>query len=131
MTGFWFADEPFDEDWYDEAAGPLVRPYAMTGGRTAGAGHDLDMLTAIVTARAGPTLRRTEPEYRQIRDLCRTPVSIAEVSASLGFPLAVTKILVGDLIDDRILIFRPPVHHQASGPDVNLLRAVLDGIRSA
>ncbi|MFD6258796.1 DUF742 domain-containing protein, partial [Nocardia sp. NPDC060256] len=35
------------EPWFDEAAGPLVRPYAVTRGRTAGGGPELDMLTSV------------------------------------------------------------------------------------
>jgi hypothetical protein len=34
-----------------------------------------------------------------ILERCRTPVSIAEVAAATGLPLAVTTILVADLLD--------------------------------
>ncbi|WP_040691163.1 DUF742 domain-containing protein [Nocardia vinacea] len=115
--------------WYDEQAGPLVRPYALTRGRVMGAGHDLDMLTVVVTAMAAPTLRRAEPEYTHIITLCRVPQTVAEVAAHLRLPLAVTKILVGDLIGEGHLIFRAPVQPDAGPGDLNILRAVLDGIR--
>ncbi|GAB4586393.1 DUF742 domain-containing protein [Nocardia sp. IFM 10818] len=117
------------EHWFDEAAGPLVRPYARTGGRTMGAGHDLDMLTVVVVPNAAPPLRRVEPEYTDIVRLCRLPLSVAEVSAALRLPLAVTKILVGDLISDGILNFRAPASPETTPGDLNILRAVLDGIR--
>ncbi|TLG09802.1 DUF742 domain-containing protein [Nocardia cyriacigeorgica] len=117
------------EPWFDEAAGPLVRPYAVTRGRTMGAAHDLDMLTAVVAARPAPTMRRVEPEYAQIVAECAQPRSVAEVAATLKLPLAVTKILVGDLIGDGHLIFRAPVQPEAGPGDLNVLRAVLDGIR--
>ncbi|MEV0298473.1 DUF742 domain-containing protein [Nocardia sp. NPDC050710] len=117
------------EPWFDEAAGPLVRPYALTRGRTMGAGHDLDILTVVVTADPAPTLRRTEPEYARIVRLCAAPQSVAEVAANLKLPLAVTKILVGDLIGEGHLIFRSPVQPEAGPGDLNVLRAVLDGIR--
>jgi len=115
--------------WFDEDAGPLVRPYALTRGRVMGAGHDLDMLTVVVTADPAPTLRRTEPEYTDIVRLCRLPQSVAEVAAHVKLPLAVTKILVGDLIGEGHLIFRAPVQPDAGPGDLNILRAVLDGIR--
>jgi hypothetical protein len=118
-----------DDDWYDEEAGPLVRPYAVTRGRTVGAGHNLDMLTVVAAAQPAPRLRRSEPEYRDILRLCQLPISVAEVSATLHLPLAVTKILVGDLINEGNLIFRAPVQHHTGLNDVRLLRAVLDGIR--
>ncbi|MFF0544067.1 DUF742 domain-containing protein [Nocardia thailandica] len=117
------------ESWFDDAAGPLVRPYAVTRGRTMGAAHDLDMLTVIVTAPHAPTMRRPEPEYAHIMRLCRTPCSVAEVAATVKLPLAVTKILVGDLIGEGQLIFRAPVQTEAGPGDLNVLRAVLDGIR--
>ncbi|MEV0032137.1 DUF742 domain-containing protein [Nocardia sp. NPDC050793] len=117
------------EPWFDEAAGPLIRPYALTRGRTMGAGHDLDIVTVVVSASRAPTLRRPEPEYAEIVRLCRDPQSVAEVAANLKLPLAVTKILVGDLIGEGHLIFRAPVQPEAGPGDLNILRAVLDGIR--
>ncbi|MEV6559766.1 DUF742 domain-containing protein [Nocardia sp. NPDC051756] len=117
------------EPWFDEAAGPLVRPYAVTRGRTTGAGPELDMLTSVVTDDSAGASRRMEPEYADILRLCRVSQTVAEVSAQLRLPLAVTKILVGDLIGDGHLIFRAPVPTEAGPEDLNILRAVLDGIR--
>ncbi|MBF6348326.1 DUF742 domain-containing protein [Nocardia flavorosea] len=117
------------DSWFDDDAGPLVRPYAITRGRTVGAGHDLDMLTIVVRAHGAPPLRRTEPEYLDIVQLCTEPQTVAEVAAALKLPLAVTKILVGDLIGDSHLIFRTPVQMESGPGDFNILRAVLDGIR--
>lgn len=122
------------QPWFDDAAGPLVRPYAVTRGRTMGAGHDLDMLTLVVTVSPAPPLRRAEPEYAEIVQLCRSPQSVAEVSAWLRLPLAVTKILVGDLIAEGLLKFRAPVSAESDNDtaglgELNILRAVLDGIR--
>lgn len=99
-----------------------------------GAGHDLDMLTLVVTVDHAPPLRHIEPEYAEIVQLCRTPQSVAEVSAHLKHPLAVTKILVGDLIADGLLNFRAPANADSDNDiagidDLNILRAVLDGIR--
>ncbi|RJO78328.1 DUF742 domain-containing protein [Nocardia panacis] len=117
------------EPFFDDAAGPLVRPYAVTRGRTIGTGHDLDMLTVVVVAKPAPTLRRPEPEYADILRLCRVPQSVAEVAAVMKLPLMVTKILVGDLIGEGHLIFRSPVQPEAGPGDLNVLRAVLNGIR--
>ncbi|MFF2085377.1 DUF742 domain-containing protein [Nocardia sp. NPDC058176] len=117
-----------DNSWFDDAAGPLIRPYAITRGRTMGAAHDLDVATLVTTS--GLTHRpRPEQEYESIIAVCQVPLSVAEVAASLRLPLAVTKILVGDLIGEGHLIFRAPVHTEAGAGDLNILRAVLDGIR--
>ncbi|MET7773963.1 DUF742 domain-containing protein [Nocardia sp. NPDC005366] len=117
------------DQWFDDAAGPLVRPYAVTRGRTMGAGYELDILTVVLVADNAPMLRRTEPEYARIVRLCHVPQSVAEVAANLKLPLAVTKILVGDLIGEGQLIFRSPMHSETGTGDLNVLRAVLDGIR--
>ncbi|WP_216897694.1 DUF742 domain-containing protein [Nocardia alni] len=116
------------DDWYVDD-GPMVRPYTLTRGRTVGAGHDLDMLTVVALAKPAPRLRRSDPEYHEILRMCQTAQSIAEVAATLRRPLAVTKILIGDLISEGHLIFRDPVQQQSGQHDVRLLRAVLDGIR--
>ncbi|WP_280262249.1 DUF742 domain-containing protein [Nocardia wallacei] len=117
------------ESWFEDEAGPLVRLYAVTRGRGGGARPELNLLTLVVDAETGP-LRRTEPEYAAIVRLCRTAQSIAEVSAQLHLPLTVTKILVGDLIDDGRLIFRSPPPTDSGAPDIGLLQAVLNGIRA-
>jgi hypothetical protein len=49
---------------------------------------------------------------------------VAELSAALKLPLSVVKILIGDLIERRLVIFRA-----ASTPDPNVLQAVINGIR--
>ncbi|WP_019927830.1 DUF742 domain-containing protein [Nocardia sp. BMG111209] len=119
----------YDTSWFDEDA-PLLRSYAVTRGRTVGAGHELDILTLVVLVdQPPPRLRYPEPEYADILRLCRVPQSVAEVSAHLKLPLAVSKILVGDLIGDGYLNFRAPLQTDVGPNDVNLLRAVLDGIR--
>lgn len=119
------------QPWFDEAAGPLIRPYAMTRGRTTSNWRDLDMITLVVAARWDASVERMGHEHADIVRLCGQPISIAEVSAGLSLPLAVTKILVGDLIEAGYLIFRAPPGRGASTrkPDLHLLQAVLDGVR--
>ncbi|MEV0293439.1 DUF742 domain-containing protein [Nocardia sp. NPDC050710] len=119
------------ESWYDEEAGPLVRLYAVTRGRSGSARPDLDMLTLVVNASVGVQPRRPEPEYADILRLSRTSLSVAELAAQLNLPLTSTKILVGDLIDDGLLKFRSPDPAPAAGPgNTELLRAVLKGIQA-
>lgn len=114
------------ETWFDDAAGPLVRPYAVTRGRTRGPTADLQMITLIVTTDrvTREVARLLGPEHLQILSLCSYPTSVAELSAGLGLPLSVVKILLGDLIDMRLVIFR-----SAATPDPHILQAVLAGLR--
>lgn len=118
------------DPWYDEAAGRLVRPYAVTRGRTRSASPGLNMITLVVSVRTAAEVRILEQEYLDILDACRYPLSIAEVSAKLHLPLAVTKILIADLIERGDLRFQSPSpSYRNNRPDFPLLQKVLDGIR--
>ncbi|MGV9414421.1 DUF742 domain-containing protein [Nocardia sp. NPDC003693] len=116
------------EHWYEDEAGPLVRLYALTRGRSTAERPELSVTTLVVDVERGKPLRRTEPEYAAIVRLCRTALSVAEVSAHLNLPLTVTKLLIGDLIDDGRLLFRSPP--TGNSTDMGLLTAVLEGIRA-
>ncbi|MFF3570972.1 DUF742 domain-containing protein [Nocardia jiangxiensis] len=117
--------------WYEEEAGPLVRSYALTRGRTHNPRADLDMITLVLAVDTTAELRRREPEYRDIMRLCQAPQSVAEVSAALRLPLMVTKILLSDLLADGHLICRSASPVTDTGlHSLDLLRTVLDGIRN-
>jgi DNA-binding IclR family transcriptional regulator len=56
------------------------------------------------------------------------PVAVAEVAAHLKLPVAVTKVLLADLVDCGALTTKPPEFHH-NPTDRALLEAVLDGLR--
>jgi hypothetical protein len=120
MTGgFSFGDDP----------GPLVRPFAVTRGRAGRDLRGLDILTLVSATRSETDTAGLDREYREILSLCRgRPLSIAEIAAHMQLLLAAVKVLVGDLIDNGYLSHRPP-RPVASEPDIQLLQAVLDGVR--
>lgn len=118
-----------EELWFDEAAGPLVRPYTMTRGRTRHEGPELDMLTQVATARRGTDRSSLSVEHLEILDLCERPLSVAEVAAYLDVPLGVVKVLVSDLLHRADLIAGAPAR-VLDRPDRNLLQAVLNGVRA-
>ncbi|MGW5514367.1 DUF742 domain-containing protein [Nocardia africana] len=76
----------WDAPRFDEDAGPLVRLYAVTGGRARDVRPELDMITLVFTVHPAHRVGRIEREYLEIIRLCRTPQSVAEVSALLGLP---------------------------------------------
>src|SRR4051812_4290623 len=89
--------------WFDDEAGPVVRPYAMTRGRTSHeVQHRLDLIAVVVTEPHvdGPgTDPSLSPEHVSIVELCRdTPQSVAELAAELDLPVGVVRVLVGDLV---------------------------------
>ncbi len=112
-----------------EDPGPLVRPFAVTRGRAGKDLHSLDILTMVKTARSGSDTTGLDREYREILRLCQhQALSIAELAAHMNLLLAAVKVLVSDLIDTGYLIHRPP-RPAAARPDIQLLQAVLEGVR--
>lgn len=124
-----WADVPLDDDPEHSS----VRPYTITQGRTASARPDLSLIT-VVAALEPPAerfpARGLEPEHRFILDRCRVPTAIAELAAQLDLPVAVTKILICDLIALGAVTTRHPRAVAAGAqPDPRLLEAVRDGLR--
>ncbi|HLL33398.1 MAG TPA: DUF742 domain-containing protein [Streptomyces sp.] len=121
--------------WYDHEAGPLVRPYAMTGGRTkpGPAGVRFDLI-ALVTLDPGAAGRDDDgplgTEHRALIDLCRVETqSVAELAAGADLPVGVVRVLVGDLLElGRVTVSRPVPPAQL--PDERILREVIEGLRA-
>ncbi|MFJ7628904.1 DUF742 domain-containing protein [Streptomyces sp. NPDC097595] len=127
-------ERPRTPRWYDDDAGPVVRPYAMTRGRTSSASrHRLDLIAIVVPEPAADDPDNDQllsPEHVEILELCgELPQSIAELASSLDLPVGVVRVLVGDLVDDELVHVTRPVP-PAELPDVNILREVINGLRA-
>jgi hypothetical protein len=116
------------DSWVDDEAGPLVRPYAMTRGRTRPANRDLDMITLVVATKDEIDAVALDADYVAILELCHQPMSVAEISAHMNVPIVVVKVLLSDLMERGEVIARTPSRN-VKVPDMNLLQAVLDGVR--
>lgn len=115
-----------DDAWLDGDAGRLVRPYAVTNGRTS-ASLKLD-LTSMVVATGTAAYSTLEPDHMQALTLCLRPASVAEVAARLRLPVAVTKVLLSDLADCGAV--RTSVPQSASDTSNRvLLERLLDGLQ--
>ncbi|GAA4036161.1 DUF742 domain-containing protein [Streptomyces shaanxiensis] len=120
--------------WFDDEAGPVVRPYAMTRGRTTSAAqHRLDLIAVVVAEpqaddpEADSTL---SPEHVDIVELCRdAPQSVAELSAELDLAIGVVRVLIGDLVDGEFVHVNRPVP-PAELVDESILRDVINGLRA-
>lgn len=118
-----------EERWLDEEAGPLVRPYAMTGGRTRHSRADFDLIAIVATADATPDARAAlGPEHEEILRLCRNPLSVAEISSHLDLPVGVARVLLGDLLDQELITVRQPAP-VTDLPGERVLKEVIDGIQ--
>ncbi|BAU88145.1 DUF742 domain-containing protein [Streptomyces laurentii] len=121
--------------WYDAEAGPLVRPYAMTGGRTKPGPSNVRFdLIALVVVDDHPPDRADEallgPEHRALLHLCRAETqSVAELSADADLPVGVVRVLLGDLLEAGLVKVSRPVP-PAQLPDERILREVIDGLRA-
>ncbi|MBP0459582.1 DUF742 domain-containing protein [Streptomyces montanisoli] len=109
---------------------PLVRPYAMTGGRTRPR-YQLAMEALVSTTAELSALHGQLPEHQRICRLCLEVKSVAEISALLSIPLGVTRILVADLAEAGLVAIHQPGGDESAGgqPDVTLLERVLSGLR--
>ena len=86
----------------------LVRPFVLTGGRTRPRHDGLRIETQLHATRTGLTAP-LRFEHRRIVELCQAPRSVADLSAALRAPLAVVRILVGDLVGDGYLRIDEPL----------------------
>jgi Protein of unknown function (DUF742) len=119
-----------DQVWVDEDAGPVVRHYAMTSGRTRPTRGEFDLITLIMATRpAGHIDTAIQPELALIIRLCQSPVSVAELATHLDLPAGTIRVLLGDLLDRGYIRTRSPVP-AAQLPTERVFKAVLDGLRS-
>jgi DNA-directed RNA polymerase specialized sigma24 family protein len=118
-------DEHFDGE---DLAGPVVRPYAVTGGRTHPAGPAFDLIAQVEAVRGlQESLIDLQPEHRQILRLSQQPTSIADLASDLDLPLGVVRILLADLRERGLIRIRQP--GPAVHSDLQTLQEVADGLR--
>jgi len=97
------------------------RPHQGRRGNPGG-GHDLH--------HTGPdesTLAQVE--HRSIARLCRSPRSVAEISAELVIPLQVAKIVLGDMVATGLVIVHRTTGLSGGSSHLALMERVLGGLR--
>ena len=109
--------------------GRLVRPYYMTGGRARPTQDDLEIEALVSTTAMGELYPKLTVEQRAIIALCRDLLSVAEVSARLDLPLGVTRVLIGDMASEGLVILHRPAS-VGDRPDLALLQRVLYGLQT-
>jgi len=115
---------------WDRDAGPVVRPYAMTGGRVRPSSDHIDVVAQVRTAVMGGVLPSDlQPEHRSILAAAAAPITVADLAADLDLALGVVQVLLGDLIAEHLIaLYEPP--RAARLPDENVLKAVVNGLRA-
>jgi hypothetical protein len=120
-----------ENEWLDDEAGPVVRPYALTRGRTRPTSKDFDLIAIIAaTATSSFAPHGAGPEHYAILELCVRPLSVAEISAKLRLPLGVVRVLLSDLLDYGLIAVRKPTTTINQTPDANVIKEVLHGLKA-
>ena len=116
--------------WLDDQAGPVVRPYAVTRGRTQPAHGRFDLIAFVVATRPASAIGAVDvPEHVPIMDLCQRPTSVAELAAHVNLPLGTVRVLLGDLLDRGLIVMREQ-QPTADLPSEQLCQAVINGLRA-
>jgi hypothetical protein len=122
------AVQPPEGEWLDQEAGPVVRPYALTGGLTRPSGQRLDLLDMVrVARRTAQDPPELSPEQAALLERCQMPAPIAELAAGLNLPVGVIRILVGDLRERGVVMIHRA--QPAGFNDLKILQEVVDGLR--
>ncbi len=117
-----------DDQWLDRDAGPVVRPYALTGGRTRPIGEAIDLLALVLSVDLDPLDDLLlEPEYLEVMRQSREPKPVADLASALDLPLGVVRILLSDMRERGLIAIRPPARSRLTDPQV--LKDVADALR--
>jgi hypothetical protein len=120
-------DVPQDT-WLGRDEGPVVRPYALTGGRTRAAGESIGLL-ALIQGAGSPLADAMflEPEQLAVLRLCLRPVTVADLASDLDLPLGVVRILLSDMRQRGLITIRQPSARPVN--DEKILKDVADALR--
>ena len=121
---------PGGDRWFDREAGPVVRPYAVTRGRTRPRTEEFDLISVIITTGVRPSdFIWLGPEHQRMIQLCQRPITIADMASDLDLPLGVVRVLLSDLKDQGLVrVMTAPPRRQIT--DMHLLRNVLNGLKA-
>ncbi|WP_328499272.1 DUF742 domain-containing protein [Streptomyces sp. NBC_00414] len=121
-------DERHTSSPSDDGDPQLLRPYAMTGGRTRSR-YDLSIESLVTTTADQEHLVGLLPEHSRICRLCVESKSVAEVSALLSIPLGVARILVADLAEAGLVSVNDPNSRKRGKQEqIHLLGELRDGL---
>jgi Protein of unknown function (DUF742) len=106
-----------------------VRPYLLTSGRVRPVDESLEIEAQVATSSHGATSPSDLTfEHRDIIELCRTTMSVAEIAALLRLHIGVARVLVADLAALGYVVVRRPA--AALGQDLGMIERVIRGLES-
>ena len=119
----------------DEPTGALVRPYAVTRGRTR---PKLEialeaLVETTVRGRSTGNGRGGGTEHQYIAEMCDggRVQSLAEIAARMQLPLGVARVIVADMASDGLVAVYEPtsLEDETDAVGTELLERVLSGLR--
>ncbi|NUU26440.1 MAG: DUF742 domain-containing protein [Streptomycetaceae bacterium] len=122
--------QPDEEGLRRDPRGALVRPYAVTRGRTEPR-QDIAIEAVLVTTAVGRQEGRFSGQHKQrIAAMCDgAPRSLAEVGALLRMPFGVARVLVADMVAEGLLELHQVAREQTVNDRLHVLERVLSGLR--
>lgn len=107
----------------------LLRPYLLTSGRAQPVDQTLEVEAQVLTSQRGAAAQYNLTfERRDIIELCRDTMSVAEVAAILKLHIGVTRVLVADLAELGYVIVRRPAPELPQ--DITMLERVIRGLEA-
>ena len=118
---------------HDEPTGALVRPYAVTRGRTRPR-MEIALEALIETTARGRAVANggQSREHQYIAALCDGRLqSLAEIAARMQLPLGVARVIIADMAADGMIAVYEPTSLEDTNDAVGteLLERVLSGLR--
>jgi hypothetical protein len=114
----------------EDPRGALVRPYAVTRGRTEPRRDIAIEAVLVITVRGQQEARFAGRDKQMIASLCDGRAqSLAEIAAYTRLPLGVSRVLVADMVADGLLSLHDPVSEIHDNDRMELLERVLSGLR--
>lgn len=110
----------------------IVRPYALTRGRTQ---SSVDLPVEAIVEQTATGRDRDwsgEAQLGTIVGACSSRTSVAELSAAVGLPLGVVRVLLGDLVNEGHVRIAATTLTENSSRDVrqDLIERTLRGLRA-
>ncbi len=110
--------------------GNLIRPYAVTRGRTEPSRHIAIEAILTTTPKGRQEAAFAGRDKQAIAELCDgRPLSLAEIASHMRVPLGVARVLVADMANEGLLTLHDPTINEGYEDRMELLERVLSGLR--
>lgn len=121
-----------DDDEEHVHTARIVRPYALTAGRTRAS---IDLPVEAIIERMPHAAEREWADSDQLGRIvtaCENRTSVAEISANMSLPLGVVRVLLGDLVEQGYLKVAATTLTDTSSRDLrqDLIERTLRGLRA-